>query len=209
MPPTNEPTAQSTVNNVWASSPIGEAIEFLTLPSGQTCRAKRVGLEGMMAAGLLGEFDSLSSFVGSKHVNRVRQAGGNKVKEELSAQSMMKDPTALKKIILLVDRALPTIVVEPRVLSHVEIVTEADKADDMPETRSIPKEDREEGVVYTDQIGLEDKMYLFNYAVGGTRDLERFRSESASDVAGMAASEGVQHETQRPSGGRKQRGSRR
>lgn len=194
------------VNNVWASTPAENAVEEITLPSGQVCHARRMGLETMIAAGLLGEADSLSAVVGDKHITRVREAKGNKVKEELSASSMMRDPKALQRIVLLVDRATPFIVAEPRVVSHVEILEEG-KGDQLPVTRLV--ENREPGVIYTDQIGLEDKMFLFNFAVGGTRDLERFRSESDAAVAGVEHGEGVPHTAQRTNGGGGKRRRRR
>ena len=44
---------------------------------------------------------------------------------------------------------------------------------------------RKHGVVYCDMVDLDDKLFLFNYVVGGTRDLERFRQESADALGGL------------------------
>src|SRR3954468_1066631 len=177
MPPTND------VNNVWASAtPVGTT-EFITLPSGQTCHARRVGMEGIMSAGLLGDADSLSSYVGTKHIRRVR--GGKKADGEvINARSIATDPEALKRIIFLVDRAVPVIVAQPVVMTHFEY-------QDDNTTKMIPAEERVPGQVYTDMIGLEDKMFLFNFAIGGTRDLERFRSESDAAVEDVPDGEDV------------------
>lgn len=171
MPPTNP------INNVWASSPSEGSTELLTTPSGQTCQAKRLGMVGIVEAGLLGDADTLTAFVDSKHVKRVR-GGKGADRDEINVASLMKDPDELKKVIMLVDRATPHIVMDPVVRLHF-----TDEKDGS--TLRIPDADREAGVVYTDQIGFEDKMYLFNWAVGGTADVERFRSESSDAVAGV------------------------
>lgn len=204
MPPINE--EPQTINNVWGQATPTDTIEFLTLPSGQTCNAKRLGLEGMIVAGLLGEADSLSSFIGKEHVVRFRDSKkGGQVTEEINANSMMRDPKALQRVMLMVDLAIPHIVVEPAVQAHVKVIEEA-TGHELPKTELVK---RQAGVIYTDQISLDDKMFLFNYAVGGTRDLERFREESRATVASVANGEGVPVQAQRPAGNRAQRRRRR
>lgn len=195
MPPTNRRTTQEprglaavdaanmAVNNVWASSPAEGTTDLLTTPSGQTCRAKRLGMVGIVESGLLGDADTLTAFVDSKHVKRVR-GGKGPDRDEINVASLMQDPDELKRVIMLVDRATPHIVVEPVVRLHF-----TDEKDGS--TLRIPDAAREAGVVYTDQIGFEDKMFLFNWAVGGTADVERFRSESNDAVAGVGNVSGV------------------
>lgn len=201
MPPTND---QQVVNNVWASQPshTGE-VEFLTLPSGQTCHARRIGLEGMIEAGLLSESDTLLAIVDDKHIKRVRNVQGKNPKlqdqvSEVNAREIMKDPAMLKKIVFFVDSTMPVVVMDPVVRTHFKILGPAEKEGDLPNTELIPFAEREQGVVYTDQIGMEDKMFLFQYCVGGTRDLESFRAETNAAVAGVDDGEGVSRETQRP-----------
>jgi hypothetical protein len=178
------PTRKFKANNVWAQQAILGSAEQLTLPSGQTCLAKRIGMDGMLEAGILGEADSLTAYVGRKHVRRVRGAKGTPDGEQVNISSVMRDPEAIKAMVFLMDRAVPLIVVDPKVHLHFEFL-------DNGQTKMIPVEDREPGEVYTDQIGFEDKAYLFQYAVGGTRDLERFRQQSADAVAGVDNGEDV------------------
>ena len=47
------------------------------------------------------------------------------------------------------------------------------------------------GVVYADMVDLVDKMAIFNYAVGGTRDLESFREGLDAAMGGLEVGEGV------------------
>jgi hypothetical protein len=187
----------SSTNNVWASTAptSDQAVEELTCPSGQTCLAKRTGLEGLMYSGQLLKLDALTGMVDKKHVRRVRGGNGVEDADELDARSLMGDPKAIKTIVRLADALLPQILVEPRVAVHYTI-------NDDDEEVPIPTEDREPGVVYTDQIDYIDKMYLMNYGMAGTRDAERFRGESGALVGDLVPSETVARNPQR-SGPRK------
>lgn len=163
-----------TPNNVWGQKPVDDTTE-LTVPSGQTCTARRIGLDALMEAGILGEADTLTGIVDRKHVRRVRGANGVADHDEMDASSIMKDPEALKAIMTLADKAVPHIVVEPKVLCHW---------DDNGE--SIPDAQRVEGAIYTDMIGFEDKMFLFDFGVGGSSDVARFRERSEAALASVA-----------------------
>ena len=69
---------------------------------------------------------------------------------------LMRDPKAVSEMIGMVDKIMPHIIVSPVVrLHYTETTVGKTKV-----TKVIPSEDREEGIVYTDQIGLEDKMFL-------------------------------------------------
>jgi hypothetical protein len=188
MPPTNE-----AINNVWGSSVVTGATEFLTLPSGQTVYAKRIGLEALVQAGLLGEADSLVGFVDRKHINK---PDSGITAEDLSA--VMSNPGALQSLIMLCDRAMPLIVTEPSIMLHLL---------DMPNgsTQMIPPNKREAGVIYTDQVPLQDKIFLLNFGIKGLADLERFREQSETAVAAMGNGPGVPHDTRRTVGNRQAR----
>jgi hypothetical protein len=200
MPPAKKKQGAQ-VNKIWANTSPTDTVEFITLPSGQTCYARRMGLEGIMKAGILGEADSLTAMVDRKHIKRVRDPKTKEVTEELNPSSVLKDAKALKDIVLLVDRAAPFIVTEPAVASHVEVLEDGS-------TRMIPPEERDESFVYTDQIPLEDKMFLFDYAVGGTRDVHTFRQQSSDAVAGVVDGEDVPAKAVRVAGNRAARRSR-
>lgn len=180
MPPANE----SAPNNVWGTSAPSTQTEFLTLPSGQTAYANRLGMEGLLMAGVLGQADSLTAYVGKEHVQRVRGAKGQPDGEKVNASSVMRDPEALRSIVKLVDMATPHIVSNPVVHLHFTV-----RDDDT--TLIIPMAERDKALIYTDQISFDDKMFLFNFAIGGTRDLQRFREESAAAVAGVEDVPGV------------------
>ena len=60
-----------------------------------------------------------------------------------------------------------------------------------PEIKMTPNDptSRVAGVVYADQVEMEDKLFLFQFVVGGTRDLERFRKESDDALGSLSVSE--------------------
>lgn len=192
MPPANQP------NQIWGAAAPEGTTEWLTVPSGQTCEAKRIGMQGMVETGLLGDADSLTAVIDQKHVRRVRGGNGQPDGDEINLKSLVRDPESLKKIIMLVDRATPLIVVNPSVRLHF-----TDESDGT--TKMIPVEERDESVIYTDQIGFEDKMYLFNFAMGGTRDVSRFLEQSNDAVAGVGHGKNVPPKAKRRSGVRGRR----
>lgn len=199
MPPTTDTTQ---VNNVWATQ--GKSSQqpvFLKMPSGQTCYALKIGMDGMISAGILTEGDDLLKVAGEEHL--VKKGGhlkkGGKPDVSVNALSLLKDPAALGRVVMLVDRALPIIVTEPVVLPHFRDVTNAGGTT----TQKITLEERDPSAVYTDYIDLQDKMYLFNWAVGGTGDLETFRTESDAAVADLADESGIPDDTEQP--GRRKR----
>jgi hypothetical protein len=65
--------------------------------------------------------------------------------------------------------------------------------------------------IYTDMIGMEDKMFLFNFALSGVRDVESFREASAEAMGDLADGEAIQVQTERSDGpsGKRRRPPRR
>lgn len=175
------------VNNVWLQRASGPPVEEITLPSGQTCKVKRPGLEGLMFSGQLLQLDTLTSLVDRQHIRKVKggPAGDG---EQIDAQSLMKDPDSLKRILKLADSLLPQIVVEPQVVIHWT-------TDIHGEDVNLPLESRDPNLVYSDYVTYEDKMFLLQYALGGSRDVARFRQESQVALGGVVTREGVSRTT--------------
>lgn len=190
MPPTKKTTPKKTASaSVWASTAplIAGDEEELTLPSGQTCRARKIGMEGLLQAGLIGEADTLSSLVDQKHVRKVRGAKGKADGETLDAESLVKDSKGMAALMGMTDKALPMIVVSPVVRLNL------DENGDV-----IPLAKREKGVIYTDQIGMLDKFELFAWAVGDMAHLNTFRGgKAAGDVAAVGDGKSVPRATKR------------
>lgn len=171
IPTQDDPTAKYAAD-AWLSGGIG-GMEDLQVPSGQLCLVRRPGLEGLIKAGVLRNIDSLSALVGEKHIKKAKKGAPQKV----NVESVMKDPKALDEILHTVDKVICHCVVKPEVHMTPNDVTS-----------------RKQGVVYADMIDINDKMFIFNFVVGGTRDLESFRGGLDESLGGLEAGEGVPQE---------------
>jgi hypothetical protein len=164
------PSNEFAINNVWASQSPEGTEEEVTVPSGQTCRARRMSIQAMIEAGMLSEADALTAQV-SKYTRKIRGAKGKADGSELDTRRLMQDPEAVKTLISMMDRAIPKIVVSPVVNLHYTEHTVGKTT----VTKKIPIEDREPGAVYTDQLDFGDKMFLFDWAAGGLASMLTFR----------------------------------
>lgn len=61
-----------------------------------------------------------------------------------------------------------------------------------PKVHEVPddEEDRSDDLLYVDEIEDEDKMFLFQWATGGTADLATFREEATAGLAALAQGQG-------------------
>jgi hypothetical protein len=155
----------------------------LECPSGQLCLVRRPGVEGLLAAGVLRDIDSLTAIVGEAHLDRVhperkakgKQPSDHKAKEkpaktqDEAISELLEDPDKLANVMHTIDRVICHVVVKP----EVEM------------TPNDPTR-RKDKVIYADMVELEDKMFIFNFAVGGSGDLESFREEFDSAVGSLA-----------------------
>lgn len=180
MPPNKRrttvlPAPEIDPNNKYAPTAWGSQSgmpEDLTLPSGQLCLVKRPGMEGLVKAGVLRYMDSLTALVNEKHITRVEKNG--QIETHMDMASIMRDDDSLAEIMRVVDKVVIHCVVQPPVFSTPDDVTR-----------------RQAGVIYTDMIDLQDKMFIFQYVVGGTRDLETFRGGLGELLGSVDISEGV------------------
>lgn len=147
----------------------------LLLPSGETALVKRPGIQAFLKKGVIP--DSLAPIVQAQ-INKAqgkRPVKGGDASDKIDIAALMEDPEKLAAILELVDTVLVDVVVQPKVAAA-----------------PANPDDRRDDVFYPDEVDLEDKMFIFNFAVGGTRDLERFRSESDGALASVDSVAGVQ-----------------
>jgi hypothetical protein len=154
---------------VWGKNDSGAALILLTVPSGETCRVIRPGVEGLIQAGVLHDIDSLTALVDEKHLKRV------KGQQQVDVQSLLADSKNLENLFHVVERVVSYVVREPVVKMTPEDPTNRQAGDH----------------IYCDQIDLEDKMFIFDYAVGGTKDIESFRAKTQLAMGSLADEQGV------------------
>lgn len=158
---------------------------LVELPSGGVMRVKRIPMPTLLASGVFP--DSLASMVSEKIGSEDSKKPKTAVKSaELNeVQEAMKDPSKMADIFRSFDRVVVLAAVEPVVHS-----SERKLEDGTFET--IPDDERDDDLLYADEIDLEDKSFLFQYCVGGTEDLEEFREESDTTMASLENESGVQ-----------------
>jgi hypothetical protein len=157
----------------------------LTVPTGKTCLVKML--------------DSMQEFLSRGDVPNamlplMQQAATGKVEsaEEVS-DMVLSDPGKLKDMFDLVDMVVVECVMEPPVAP----IPQDDNGKVIP-----PHMREDDDTLYVDYIDLEDKMFIFNYALSGVSDLDQFRAQSGQSVVPLHSVEGVDASAERhPSAG--------
>lgn len=138
---------------------------ILELPSGLTVKARNPG-------GLQAFLDQNGSIPNS--LMAIVQEGLRKGKAP-DVEEFMKDgqfdPAMMSDMDTMLNVLVTKVIIEPPVLP-------------------VPKseDDRSDEQLYADEIPLDDKMFLYQWVAGGTKDLETFRKQYDTGVASVAAS---------------------
>lgn len=179
----------------------------LQVPSGKTALVRAPGLETFLKQGMIPNTlmamikKALDSNSGKAKSAAQEKREMDKMFEEISA-----DPTKLQDLFALVDAATVYCVVKPEV-RPIPLYTEdvIGTPDEGKLGREMPFEERPppEGFLYVDQVDMEDKMFIFNFACAGTRDVERFRNESTAVLGRAGNGKPVARETKRTTGDRR------
>lgn len=171
---TNEPTNAPAIASMeelrpttvadWKKDATGIGLlHDLKLPSGKVAQCRRVGIETFLKLGMIP--NSLASVIQRQISKAQKGAQVDDQEFELELMKMLEDPSKLGEIVELADSVTLFCVVQPKL----------QKAPEDPA-------DRQDDKLYVDEVDLEDKMYIFSWAVGGPEDLATFRAELAGDV---------------------------
>jgi len=125
----------------------------LEVRSGNVALVRRPGIQVFIKSGMVP--NSLMPII------QKALAAGEKAKD-LDFSEIAEDAKKLEDVLDLVDKVTCYCVIEPKVLPVPENV-----------------EDRDEEALYVDEVNFDDKVFIYQYAVGGTADLESFRAEQA------------------------------
>jgi hypothetical protein len=182
------PSENFTPNNVWGSTPPAGTTEELTLPSGQTCAARKVSIEKLIESGILMEADSLTALMADHTVQSKPNGPNGPVVAKVDENALLTDPEGMKAIIGLCEKAMPGIVVSPPVALHYRTVVVGKTT----VQRNLNDDERAEllagqpGLIFTDQIDFMDKMFLFDWSAGGLKAMTPFREGSADGLGTVA-----------------------
>lgn len=147
----------------------------LQVPSGNTALVKNPGMQAFVKAGMIPNSLLLP-------VQRALSKGHKAPNWGELAESK---PEHIQDMLTLVDKVTVFCVLEPKVWA-------------VPVDADGNELDREEDRLYVDEIDPMDKMFIFQWVSGGTRDLEEFRSEYGAALAAVEGGGDVADEAQRP-----------
>lgn len=167
----------------------------LTLPSKNPetgehniCKVRKPDPQLLINSGLLDDFDSLTGLVATK----IEQIEGKSRISPESLKSMAAQTKQMMQGLELMDRLIEVVVVEPAVVWPALRDAAGDVIRNDDGTAKILAEElRADDVVYTDDVDLEDRMFILQFAVGGVKDFEQFRREQQEFVGDLAAGQGL------------------
>lgn len=140
----------------------------LTLPSGNVVEVHNPGLKTFLVNGSIP--NSLMTLADSALKK-------GQPLEQADMEKLISDPQKIADMLKMVDVIAMGVVTNPRI--HP-----------IPESGA----DRDEETLYVDEVDDEDKLFIFQWATGGTRDLERFRTELARDVAALSPGDNLEEQ---------------
>jgi hypothetical protein len=191
----------ATPASAWAGA--AEVVEgrLVPLPSGNVARLRAVAPTTFLEGGFLP--DPLTQIV-RQAINKKSGLKPSEVKD------MVDDPEQLVATMQTFDRVLNYTMIEPECRPRPECVaqilgedgeTEVECGmpwhDDIHQVPGTPQRHicksgvREPGVLYVDMVAMEDKLFIFQWALGGTSDLEQFRKELGANVDALADGQGI------------------
>ena len=168
----------------------------LTLPSGNVCLARRVDLRKLLKAGQIP--NSLMDIVN-------RALKGKSVSMESFAEDIDVDPQKLNDMLEFMDQVVIDCVLQPKVLpvpmreKKVDGLVQRDD-DGKPVMEVVPFDERDDETIRIDEVDDDDKAMVFNFSVGGTSDLERFREQQAAGVESVHAGASASSSSERSDG---------
>lgn len=153
---------------------------IMELPSGLVVKAKNPG--GLQAFIANGTIPNSLLVVVQKALNSGTKSSTAEVKE------IAKDIDSLSEMMALLDVVATSTIIEPKV-HKVPTQDDVDRHNILFEDNQVstPDELRKDELLYTDEIEMMDKQFLFQWISGGTRDLETFREQYKSNVASVSA----------------------
>lgn len=157
----------------------------LDLPSGKTCLVRPVGMQVFMQRGMI------------PNVLMPLVTEGLKGKQpEFKMDDM--DMGKITEMMQLFDDVTVFCVAEPHVWPTPKW-TDNEAEEGLCHIREVgqpkPFEERDQGRLYVDEVDDDDKQFIFQFVVGGTRDLESFRKDKESRMAHLRSVPDVEQES--------------
>lgn len=150
--------------------------KVVTLPSGLSMRLSSPGMTTFLQSGMIP--NSLMATI---------TEALNKGKAPDMSQVNLEDSEELNGMLHMIDVVTYRCAVEPRVLP-------------VPEDED---EERDPDLLYVDELDDYDKLFIFQWATGGTTDVERFRHELDEQVGAVSDGSVISNPTKPPTRAKK------
>lgn len=164
----------------------------LALPSGNVARVKQISPQAFIVSGLIP--DPLTGIIRSA-INSKQGLPPSKLAK------MSDDPEMLVSAMEMFDRVLVYVVISPtcEMPPPCEDCKEYynNGKHDGAEGHSYLEGPRDPDVLYADTVDMDDKLFIFQWCMGGTRDTEKFREELQATMGSVSNSKVVQRSTKR------------
>lgn len=169
---------KTTSTSEWKRTAQGMPLE---VPSGNTALVRPVGMEVFMRQGIIP--NSLRPMI-------TEALKGKDLNEALKLDDITEKQ--VEEMIELFDAVTVFCVKEP-------VVSAVPRNED---GTPVPLDERDPDKLYVDEVDFDDKQFIFNFVVGGTRDVESFRKEQAELLERVRPSEDVEDTPERVAGDR-------
>jgi len=145
----------------------------LTLPSGLTMVCKRVELSSFIRQG---DVPNPLLPIIEDALNKGKEMDMSKIVNDDQGKV---DMDMVNSMYEMVNTIVCAVAISPSV--HPIIDEDGDEIDE---------DDRDDNLLYVDEVDDEDKMFLFGWAVGGTEDVATFRREAETGLASLGKKQG-------------------
>lgn len=148
----------------------------LKVPSGKVAKVRNPGMKAFVTAGLIP--NSLMPIV-TEALERGAPPSPSALKKAAADNSKF-----IPEILEATDAVTIHCVIEPQV-HKVPIWTIAEVEKGLCTSEQVGQEApqlKDDELLYVDEVDFEDKMFIFQWACGGTRDVERFRKQYSAGV---------------------------
>lgn len=201
--PAGEKLAPTSIEEWKKDSPLSLGGHDLPLPSGKVCRVRRPGMDVFLQLGMIP--NSLREAISVAASGEVSPDDKKlQAKLEKAAQEAMSNPDKLMEMMRMADDVAVYCVVAPSLTSNrwqrIDVLEGRCDNEDVGDV--IPFDKRDDAKLYPEEVDAEDKWFIFEYVVGGTKDLERFRGQKAAGVGAVRPRKAVQKSASRARGAR-------
>jgi len=155
------------------------------------CRARRLGVQGLIKLGILDSMDTLTSLVATG----ITEISGKITAADAAKMAGVADK--MDEAMGLIDSIVIAAVVEPRVYPIPRPTQVTDAAGN---TMLLPAEPRDPELLYADDVDLDDKMFIMDWTIGGSADYRAFRQSTEDFVGDVADGPGVPDATEPAAG---------